>query len=189
MPATTYTDGGIIAGSTDVSLIVPLPAQTTSATAGLKIAYTRSGAAAVTSTAVANTATGVHTDWSIVPCDPTNIPELHRIDLPDAAFAVGADLLTLTVSATAMVAQHYSYPLRQPVTVFGTVVPGTLEVTTFTTSVPNTTNQLARRILEFTSGPNAGQRVAIVGNDGAGVLQVAPPLLAAPTASDGFVIL
>lgn len=189
MPATTYYDGGIIANSVEVSLLVPLLAQTTSGTAGLQISYTRSGAAAVTFAAVANTATAAHLDWSIVPCDPTNIPELHRIDLPDAAFAVGADLLTLTVSATAMAATHFSYPLRHPAALAGNVVSGTLEVTTFSTDLTNATNQLARRILEFTSGPNAGQRVAIVGNDGAGVLQVAPPLLASPTVGNGFVIL
>lgn len=179
---TTYEAGAIVAGSTNLSLLVPLPVSTAHNAAGVGVSYTRAGAAPVAGTPASITPTGAHVDWGLVPVDATNLPELHRVDLPDAAFAPGADSLTLTVKSTALDAQHFTYRLSVPSRMHGVVTVGAT-----TTSVPTTlsagTNQLARRLLEVLSGAAVGQRVAIVAN-AAGTLEVAPPLTVAPAEGD-----
>jgi hypothetical protein len=175
----------LVAGTTDLRLLVTLPTTITSGTAGLKLAYTRTGAAAVTSTAVSTTPTGLHTDWGIAPVDATNLPTLHVLDFPDAAFAVGATAVTLSVAATGMATQQFTFPLAPPVRVYGAVVAGTNTTTSVNAGWTNYgTNQLARRILEFLTGACAGQRVAVVANTAGGQLELAPPLTIAPSAGD-----
>lgn len=181
--------GGIIAGSTNVSVLVPLPSSLTSASPGLVVSYTRTASVPVTSAMSANTVTGAHLDWSIVPVSATNAPDLHRIDLPDAAFAVNAPAVTLSVAATGMSTQHFTYALVQPPTLSGQAITGTLTTSKFSTNVTYGLNQLARRLLEFTSGACIGQRVAIVANAVDGTLDVAPPMTTSPSNGDTFDIL
>lgn len=102
----TARDGNVKAGATSISVIIELRAETTGAPitgiahtdltsasylrqGGLRVAITLSALAAVDS---AYSAGG----WKEL--DSTNLPGLYRLDVPDAAFATGADWVCVGVT-------------------------------------------------------------------------------------------
>lgn len=96
--------GGIKAGSTSVSMPVELrkSADSTELTGivfgGVTAYYTRQGAAPVSITTQAlSLATSAWATGGWKELDGTNAPGLYRLDIPDAAFASGADWVTVTV--------------------------------------------------------------------------------------------
>jgi len=60
-------------------------------TAGLKVYYTRDGAAPVAITLVTQTPTGGYSSGGFVEVDATNQPGMYRLDLPNAVIATGVD--------------------------------------------------------------------------------------------------
>jgi hypothetical protein len=67
---------------------------------GLTAYYTRNGAAPVAVTPASQTPTGAWASGGFAEVDATNAPGLYRLDVPNAAFASGADSVVVGVSAT-----------------------------------------------------------------------------------------
>jgi len=65
-------------------------------TAGLKVYYTRAGAAAAAITLATQTVTGAWATGGFVEVDATNAPGLYRLDLPNAALATGVDEVVIS---------------------------------------------------------------------------------------------
>lgn len=99
----------IVAGSTDNTLYVyfvdddggTAPGEPTTGKlfsdieTGGSASYARQGATRTDFTLVTQTAAGAHTDGGFVLVDDTNMPGLYRVDVPDAAFATGADFVII----------------------------------------------------------------------------------------------
>jgi hypothetical protein len=106
--------GGIKAGSTDVSLPVEIRSSSDStALTGLSNTditayYWRQGG---TATSVTDSALGsvnaAHTDGGFIEVDATNMPGIYRFDIPDAAVATGADWVVITLEATGGFAESF----------------------------------------------------------------------------------
>ncbi|MGE5512373.1 MAG: hypothetical protein ACM31O_14090 [Bacteroidota bacterium] len=111
--------GGVRAGSTDVSWTIVLRATSDStemtgkAAADMTLSYLRQGgtrtAVAASDLAAVNSA---HSDGGVKEIDATNMPGTYRVDWPDAAFAAGADWVQLTVK----VAGAFVFNERVPLT-------------------------------------------------------------------------
>lgn len=159
-------------------------------TNGLFVAYTRIGAAAVTVTKVAQTVAGAWVSGGFVEVDATSAPGLYRIDVPNAAFATGADAVTLTVVRAGVIQPWaLTIPLLPPVALYGTAGAGATTVSVPLVGLPTlSAGQLNRRPLQVLSGAAAGERVLIVGQASNGTVQVAPPLTIAPSAGDRVVV-
>lgn len=69
-------------------------------TAGNIASYHRQGAARVAITLATQTVTGAYNSGGFVEIDAINEPGLYRLDVPDAAFAAGADYVTITMVTT-----------------------------------------------------------------------------------------
>ena len=101
------------AGSTDVSFFIVLrDALTGEPVTGLTITdldiqYTRLGSLAGTKVDATAGSLTAHTDNTIVEVDATDQPGLHKLDLPDAAFASGADEVAITVTGAAVEVCHF----------------------------------------------------------------------------------
>ena len=99
----------ISAGSTDKSVVLRIVDSTdgtpeqavTSATAGLALWYWREGAAALAALTESDLATldAAHADGGMLHIDDG----YYRVDIPDAAFATGADFVLIGGAATGMV--------------------------------------------------------------------------------------
>lgn len=98
----------VLKGSTDVSVVIRIVDSTdgtpetgvVAATSGLDLKYWRRGAAAVSLTESDLSAhTDAHTDGGILHINGG----LYRVDVPDAAFATGADTVTVCGTVTGMV--------------------------------------------------------------------------------------
>jgi hypothetical protein len=197
--ANKFRNGGVPAGTTSLTTYVYLENADGSAatglaynTSGLVWTYTRGGAAPTTVTKVTQTATGGWTSGGFAEVDSTLTPGLYRLDVPDATFAQGdAESVMVSIKGSGLRAYHEQIPLTLDTTLTGTAATGTLTTTSFTTAgLPTlTTGQLNRRLLEFTSGACAGERVLIVGQTSGNQLQVAPPLTTAPSNGDRFQVL
>ncbi|GAI45302.1 unnamed protein product [marine sediment metagenome] len=95
----------IAAGTTDVSFMVTMVDNENGKTpeTGLTetdfvITYARVGAAAVSHAGIALTAIDdAHVDWGVFEIDDTNMKGLYRIDMPDAAFAVGVNNVNIFI--------------------------------------------------------------------------------------------
>lgn len=74
--------------------------------------YTRnqSSRAAITMANLA-AANSAHSDGGWEEVDSTNTPGLYRFDIPDAAFATGADKVVVTVKATGAITEHQMFEL------------------------------------------------------------------------------
>lgn len=70
-------------------------------TASLVASYVRARGARVAITLATQTVTGAHSDGGFVEIDATNQPGLYRLDVPDAAYAGGADHVTITLKGAA----------------------------------------------------------------------------------------
>jgi len=69
-------------------------------TAGNIASYHRQGGSRVAITLATQTVTGAYSSGGFVEIDATNQPGLYRLDVPDAAFAAGADYVTITMVTT-----------------------------------------------------------------------------------------
>jgi len=109
----------VVAGTTDVSLIIPLFDPTTNGPntgltiADLEMAHTRPGADVATAGATALGAVGTaHTDNYAIEIDATDCPGDYRFDFPDAAFAAGVSGVQLTIlDGSGVVIGHMSVAL------------------------------------------------------------------------------
>ena len=88
----------IAPGSTSQSIELYLGATgLTASTSGLSARYNRSRTASVAITLVARTIAQAWTAGGFAEVDATNMPGVYRLDLPDAALAVGASDVTIVV--------------------------------------------------------------------------------------------
>lgn len=108
----------IKAGSTDRSIDFVLLGATSNAPAtGLTIAdldasYARTRSAAVKNDLTALSAvTDAHADNQAIEVHATFEPGVYRVDFPDAAFAAGADFVTLTITGAAIKPAHQRFAL------------------------------------------------------------------------------
>lgn len=198
MPTTFhYRNGGVLAGSTGVTTYAYLQTTAGAPSPGLAFgditaAYTRHGGALVPVPLMAGTAGGTWDAGKFSEVDATNCPGLYRIDWPDAAFAVGAaESVTLSLKGTGLRPVFDQLPLQLDQALWGgEAITGATQTSIPTAGLPTlSAGQLNRRLLQFLAGPCAGERVLIVGQTIGNVLQVAPPLTAAPSDGDGFCIL
>lgn len=201
----------IKAGSTDVSL----PAYMVDSTAGtpetgltitnIDLQYTRLGeapAAKVDATALATTATA-HTDNYAIELDATDQPGVYRVDWPDAAFAVGASCVVLSVTCTGCAPCHTSVWLAgvDVTSVAGSTATAsqsaqidfTATTGTTTTSVKMTTGGLStvadefadRFLIHVTSGE---MRTVTASADTAGVTALTVGAFTAAASGDAFIL-
>jgi hypothetical protein len=192
-----YRNGGILAGSTSVITYAYLQTVAGAPVTGLAFgsataSYTRQGGALTSVTLSAGTPGGAWGSGKFIEVDATNCPGLYRIDWPDAAFAAGsAESVTLSLKSTGNRPVHDQQPLQLDQSIWGgEAITGATRTSIPTAGLPTlSAGQLNRRLLQFLSGPCAGQRVLIVGQTSGNVLQVAPPLTAAPSDGDPFCIL
>lgn len=111
--------GGVKAGSTSVSLYLELRTASNSVETTGKVytdvtgSYTRFGAArtAITMATLAS-ASAAFSSGGFILVDDTNTPGLYRFDVPDAAFASGADGVVISVKVTGCFVQHFFFPLE-----------------------------------------------------------------------------
>jgi hypothetical protein len=110
--------GGIVAGSADVSIPIVLRSTTdnTEATgkvaADLTLSYWRQGGTrtAITASDLA-AVNSAHSDGGVKEVDATNEPGLYRLDLPDAAVASGADWVVISVKAAGVYVFHERFAI------------------------------------------------------------------------------
>lgn len=74
-------------------------------TASLVGSYVRNGAARTAITLATQTAAGAYSSGGFVEVDATNVPGIYRFDVPDAAFASGADSVVVTLKGAAGMVQ------------------------------------------------------------------------------------
>lgn len=80
--------------------------------AGLVASYVRTQAARTAITLVTQTVTGAFSSGGFVEVDATNMPGIYRFDIPDAAFATGADkVVVMLKGATNMAPVTLEYQL------------------------------------------------------------------------------
>ena len=110
--------GGILAGSTSVSLPVELrTAADSTATTGkaytdVAASYWRQGGVRVEITP--DTLAAANSAWAsggFVKVDDTNMPGVYRFDVPDAAFAANADWVVITVVVASSFVENFYFPL------------------------------------------------------------------------------
>lgn len=109
----------IPAGSTSETVLLEIRANNnnpvtglTFATAGLIVRYTRPGSAPVAITLVTQTVTGAWVSGGFCEVDATNCPGLYRLDIPNAALAVGADQVMISFHGySASSTAYYMYQL------------------------------------------------------------------------------
>lgn len=110
--------GGIKAGSTDVSVTFVLrktsdsTEQTGKVAADMTLSYLRQGGTRTAITAADLAAVdSAHSDGGVKELDSTNMPGAYRLDLPDAAVATGADWVHITVKVASTFIFHERYIL------------------------------------------------------------------------------
>lgn len=96
--------GGLLAGSVDVSIPVVLRSTTNNTevtgkvSADVTASYWRQGGSRTAIPAVALAAVdSAHSDGGFKEIDSVNIPGIYRFDLPDAAIAAGADWVVISI--------------------------------------------------------------------------------------------
>ena len=110
--------GGIKCGSTDVTIPIILRSTTDNTEVTGKIysdvtaSYQRQGEARVSIATTSQTVTGAHTDGGFVEIDATNMPGNYRFDIPDAAFADGADWVVISVKVAGCYIFYERYNLE-----------------------------------------------------------------------------
>lgn len=115
--------GGIVVGSTDITIPILLRSTTDSTAVTGKLhsdvtAYywRQGGSPTVISAVTLASITEAHSDGGFLQVDATNMKGLYRFDIPDAAFASGADwvVIAVTVSGAYVVHREYAlYPTMQ----------------------------------------------------------------------------
>ena len=111
--------GGILAGSTSVSLYIAVRKKVDNSevtglvfnTAGNIASYCRTLGARVAITLATQTVTGAYASGGFVEVDATNMPGIYRFDVPDAAVAAGVDLVTVSFVSTSNYTTHLQYAL------------------------------------------------------------------------------
>lgn len=191
-----YQHTGLVAGSTSVSHYVNLKTAAGAAatglafgTVGLGASATRTGSARSGITLVTQTPTGTWSSGGFTEVSSVNAPGLYRLDLPNAALATGAAGVVLSIRGTGLQPYHAILPLEVAVETANGTASGTPTTTNFDFAGLTTSNgALCRRLVQFVEGPAAGERVLVVANS-TSVIQVAPPLTAAPVAGNRFVLI
>jgi Rieske Fe-S protein len=109
---------GIEAGTTDLTLPVELRTASNSLETTGKIhsdvtgSYWRQGGTRTAITMATLAAVdSAHSDGGFKEVDATNMPGVYRLDVPDAAFAAGADWVTISVKVTGCFVQNFMFPL------------------------------------------------------------------------------
>ncbi len=169
----------------------------------MDLQYVRSGAVPVAKVdAVALGATDTaHTDNRAIAVDDTDQPGLYRVDWPDAAFAIGAREVILSVKCATVFTEHLRVQLTalgldRAIRCIGYATVGSASTTTsiVTSSIAPSaavTDQFKGRIVLFDSTTTTtnlrGQATDITGSSTGGVLTVTA-LTTAPVSGDTFVI-
>jgi len=134
-------------------------------TAGISLWYRRDGAAAVTITPadLAALTTG-HTDGGVKHINHGNF----RLDVPDAAFAAGVDMVVIGGSATGMIFTDQQIQLKyEPQALrVATATGGGASTCTLDASASAGTNFYIGNILQILSGTGAGQARLITAYNG-----------------------
>lgn len=210
--------GGIVAGSTDVSIPVTLRYAANSVSmvgmdhANVELQYMRQGSntTVVSSSALVNP-DSAHTDGGFIEANNSSIPGLYRVDWPDAAFAIGADWVVLhTANVSASFHDHTLYALQQHTNVtkidgnvqaatnlsnsalsitVGVAEAGTLSTSQMTSDVAEATdNHYNGKIITWTSGALFKQSSNVSAYTGSSGLFTFEPVTEAPSAGDSFVV-
>ena len=164
----------IAAGSTDVSLQIPMVDITDGFTAeaaltptDFDIAYSRVHVAAVKADCVALASPAVgdpHLDNAVFEVDSTNMKGVYRLDLPDAICAVGEEnaLVSLTHASCRTVYIHIL--LQNKLSAGGLAGIDTTEPTGVATTWPGRVDQVWRRL--FKKSTLTGSELKTYKNDG-----------------------
>jgi hypothetical protein len=155
----------------------------------LVVAVARPGAADTALTLGTQTPTGAWVDSGFCEVSATNAPGVYRLDLPATYVTRGATQVIVAVTGTGLAQHVVLYQLRDTLQLTGTAVTGTLTASAFTaTGLGLSAGQANRRLVQFIDGPAAGERALVVAYDGS-IVQVAPPLTAAPVNGNRFALL
>ena len=111
--------GGIKAGSTSVSLPVELR-KSADSTALTGIVYTgvtgsywrQGGTRTAITTATLGSVNAAYSSGGFVEVDATNMPGVYRLDVPDAAFATGADWVVVSLKVATAFQQNFMFALE-----------------------------------------------------------------------------
>ena len=119
--------GGIIAGSTSVSIPIVLrktsdsTEQTGKVAADMTAYYWRQGSANVSiSLSDLGAVNSAYASGGVKEVDSTNQPGLYRLDLPNAALATGVDWVVVSVKVASVFVYYERFALQAAVTVDGT---------------------------------------------------------------------
>lgn len=117
-------NGTVDKGATNVTCFFNLG--TSGLTIGnITLTYERPGAAVSHTALTALSAlTDAHTDNYGLEVDATYCPGVYRVDVPDAAFAIGVDRVLLSVIASTGESAQEVIPLTEPVRLKGSVTSG-----------------------------------------------------------------
>lgn len=194
--------GDVVAGTTDVSIEVVLrstadsSAVTAIAHTAVTAVYYRQGTvnpASITMSALASN-DSTHTDGGWREVSASTYPGRYRLDVPDAAFAVGADWVGVQVRVSSAFNYDAQFRLRRDPTIDGVAAAGGTVTSIPTTSlVPPVTaaDQFKGRVVIFhedtTTAALRGQATDITANTPTGTLTVTS-LTTPPVAGDTFLI-
>lgn len=201
--------GGLVAGSVDLSIPVILRSTTDNTEATGKAfgdvtaSYWRQGGIRINIPAITLAAVNsAHADGGFKEVDSTNMPGNYRFDLPDAAQATGADWVVISIKvAGCYVFFQLFYLTGETATLLNRVLDATeirraavndaaASTTKFISNLTETDNDFWNRgAILFTSGNNSGQMRRIKDYNGSTKeITVQTILNAAPANADTFVI-
>lgn len=120
--------------------------------------YARTRAARVAITVITQTVTGSFSSGGFCEVDATNEPGLYRFDVPDAAFAGGAEEVVVSIKATGCKAEHKGFVL----------VDWNKQVASIPNAAAGASGGLA------IVGSNMGSVASVTGNIGGSVATVGP---------------
>ncbi len=158
-------------------------------TAGLAASYVPAAAAHVPISLQTQTPTGAWVTGGLAEVSFTNAPGLYRIDVPNAAYTVGPSAV-LTITGTGLRPYHELIVLSSTVELEQITVTSVTDSNSLTVSgLSASAGQASRRLLQFLTGPCAGERVLIVAQSSGGLIQIAPPLSVVPGVGNRAVLL
>lgn len=160
--------------------------------AGALASYVRPKAAAVAIALVTQTVNGAYSSGGFVEVDAANAPGLYRLDVPNGAFAIGADYAIVTIGFSNVLAESTEVLLDpMPDVRNGSVVADAGNTPlTFKTDLAMASDNFAKDLwLLFRTGALADQAKQITGSVAAtSFVTVAGGFTAAPGNTDAFVI-
>lgn len=160
--------------------------------AGAFASYVRPKAAAVVIALVTQTVAGAYSSGGFVEIDAANAPGLYRLDVPNGAFAIGADYSLISIGFSGVLSETVECLLDpMPDVRKGSVVADAGNTAlTFKTDLAMAADNFAKDLwVLFRTGALADQAKQIVGSVAAsGFVSVAGGFTAAPGNTDAFVI-